>query len=414
MKKEAKQKYTSIGGQALIEGILMRSADRSAFSVRHADGSIETLPLQEKRIKDKLPFLGWPVIRGAVNMVESMILGSRALMKSAAVLEEDIEQEEAAAGDADGDISSDAAVSVAITMEEPGFAAEGEAEAAVEADIAETIETAAEAAAIAETAVISAPEPTAAEAEAEAVSELFEEPEASQPMNETAAISAPEEKKSSSALWGVIMTLSMVLGVAIAMVLFIWLPTLLFNWINGLADLRLTAFKALFEGTLKMALFVLYLFAVSLMKDIKRVFSYHGAEHKTIFCYEAKKELTVENVRSFKRFHPRCGTSFMILILIVSVVFSSCLLLLFPALRTITALWIAVKILSLPLLCGLGFELIRFCGKFDNILTRIISAPGMWVQRLTTKEPDDSMIEVAITALNAVKPDGEDIDARAV
>ena len=403
MKKTNTPKYTSIGGQALIEGILMRSADHSAFSVRHADGRIETLPLQEKRIKDKLPFLGWPVIRGAVNMVESMILGSRALMKSAAVLEEELEQEDAMA-----ELAEESTEAAANDTQEASFSAEtADMSATVTASMAPA-PMAPEEDAAAETET---PAKTEAAGDMAADAELPDDAPAPESVPESAA--TPEEKKS-SALWGIVMTLSMVLGIVIAMVLFIWLPTLLFNWINGLADLRLTAFKALFEGTLKMALFILYLFAVSLMKDIKRVFSYHGAEHKTIFCYEAKKELTVENVRSFKRFHPRCGTSFMILILIVSVVFSSVLLLIFPALKTITALWIAVKILSLPVLCGLGYELIRFCGKFDNVLTRIISAPGMWVQRLTTKEPDDSMIEVAIAALNAVKPDGDDIDARAV
>ena len=139
---------------------------------------------------------------------------------------------------------------------------------------------------------------------------------------------------------------------------------------------------------------------------------YHGAEHKTIFCYEHGEELTVENVRKYKRFHPRCGTSFMILMLIVSIVVSSILGLAFDDLLMpkMRIFWVIIKILLVPIICGLGYELIKVCGKYDNKLTRIISAPGMWMQHLTTKEPDDSMIEVAIQALKEVLPgDNSDI-----
>ena len=153
---------------------------------------------------------------------------------------------------------------------------------------------------------------------------------------------------------------------------------------------------------MKMGIFIGYLALVSLMKDIKRVFMYHGAEHKSIFCYEAGEELTVENVRKQRRFHPRCGTSFMILMLIVSIIVAAILSIAFPILTKYTAVWVAIKILMLPIICGLGYELIRFCGRHDNILTKIISAPGMWLQRLTTKEPDDSMIQVAIAAVEEV------------
>ena len=147
------------------------------------------------------------------------------------------------------------------------------------------------------------------------------------------------------------------------------------------------------------------MFLVSLMKDIRRVFQYHGAEHKTIFCFEHGKELTVENVRPEKRFHPRCGTSFLVLMVLVSIIVSSAIIIIFPSLRENTVLWTAIKILLVPLICGIGYELIKICGKHDNFLTRAISAPGVWVQRITTREPDDDMIEIAIAAMKEVIPE---------
>ena len=143
------------------------------------------------------------------------------------------------------------------------------------------------------------------------------------------------------------------------------------------------------------------------MKDIKRVFMYHGAEHKSIFCLEHGLELTVENVKKQKRFHPRCGTSFMFVMILLSILISSALVLIFPTLATVNrALWIAVKLLILPLVMGLGYEFIRYAGKHDNLLVKILAAPGLWMQRITTKEPTDDIIEVGIAALKAVV-DGE-------
>ncbi len=155
-----------------------------------------------------------------------------------------------------------------------------------------------------------------------------------------------------------------------------------------------------------MAIFIGYIALVSLEKDIKRVFMYHGSEHKTIFCYEHGLPLTVENVRIQKRFHPRCGTSFMFLMLAVGILISSLLVIILPDfIISRNYLWVPIKILLIPVICGLGYELIRLCGRHDNVLTRIIAAPGLWIQRLTTKEPDDSMIEVAIAAMKDVIPD---------
>ena len=156
---------------------------------------------------------------------------------------------------------------------------------------------------------------------------------------------------------------------------------------------------------MRMVIFVLYIALCSLMKDIKRTFMYHGAEHKTIFCYEHGLELTTENVRKQSCFHPRCGTSFMFVMIIISVIVSSVISVAFPGLRDNTAIWMIIKLLILPLVMGLGYEFIKYAGRHENLLVRIFSAPGLWMQRLTTKEPDDSMIEVAITAFKAVITD---------
>lgn len=165
----------------------------------------------------------------------------------------------------------------------------------------------------------------------------------------------------------------------------------------------LGGFKPVLEGLIKIAIFVVYLGLVSRMKEIRRVFSYHGAEHKTIFCYEAGDELTVENIRGHSRFHPRCGTSFLLIVLILSILLNSVLP--WPAGAGGALLRVLLKLLMLPVVMALSYELIRFAGRHDNPFTRAISAPGLWLQRLTTREPDDSMIEVAIAAVKPVLPE---------
>jgi uncharacterized protein YqhQ len=160
--------------------------------------------------------------------------------------------------------------------------------------------------------------------------------------------------------------------------------------------------RSIFEGIFKIVMFVLYIFLCTRMKDMHRVFEYHGAEHKTIFCYEAKQELTVENVRKFKRFHPRCGTSFIIVMLILGIVIGFCIRIDTVWLRTL------VRLCCLPLVMGLGYEIIRFCGRHDNFLTKILSAPGMWMQHITTFEPTDDQIECAIAAMKAVIPENSE------
>lgn len=204
----------------------------------------------------------------------------------------------------------------------------------------------------------------------------------------------------------VVMGIASVLGVALAIGLFFFLPTVLFNLLDSAAGGAIGGWRSIFEGVLRLAIFIGYVFAVSLIPDIKRTFMYHGAEHKTIFCYEAELPLTVENVRKQSRFHPRCGTSFLVLMLIIGIIVGFFIPFSNPFLRTFT------KILCIPVIMNLGYELQKACARHENLLTRIITAPGLWVQRITTKEPDDKMIEAAIAAMEAVIPEhGEDLIA---
>ena len=211
-------------------------------------------------------------------------------------------------------------------------------------------------------------------------------------------------------LMKVLMVFSTILGVALAIGLFFFLPWGLFELLKHFVPALqtgsevVTFWQSVFEGVLKIVLFLLYIVIVSQTRDMKRVFMYHGAEHKTIFCYENEEELTVANVKKQIRFHPRCGTSFMVIMLILGIAIG----LFVP---TFLGFWRPViKIALIPVTCGIGYELIKLCGRHDNAFTRIIAAPGLWAQRITTKEPDDDMIEVAIEAIKAVIPeDGSDI-----
>lgn len=313
-------KYTAIGGQALIEGIMMKSPEKTALAVRCPDNGIDITYMNGKSIRERVPILRLPILRGVAGFVESMIQGYKAMM---------------------------------ISADKSGM------------------------------------------------TDLEDEKEKDK----------DKEKKSSNALMSVIMVIASVLGVALAVILFMLLPRLA---VSGLKALFKTDFspvaRSSIEQLIKLTIFVIYVWAVSFMKDIKRVFMYHGAEHKTIFCYEKGLPLTVENVRIQRRFHPRCGTSFMILMILISIIFSTVVQLIFPGVYNLAWVWVAVKILLIPIVCGAGFEVLRACGKYDNLFTRIISAPGLWLQRITTKEPDDGMIEVAIAALKACEPAVPDVE----
>ncbi len=305
-------KKTSIGGQALLEGIMMRGPKVTAMAVRNPEGEI-ILEEQPTRGTNRAKFFKLPIIRGVFNMVDSLSAGYKYLMRSAEISGVDAEEEKRKA-------------------ENPKW------------------------------------------------------------------YDAPIVDK-------LLMPIATVLAVVLAVVLFFWLPMQLFTWLAAAIPALEGHYllRAVFEGVLRILIFVGYVWATSLMKDIRRTYQYHGAEHKTIFCYEAGLPLTVENVRVQRRFHPRCGTSFLILVLLVSIVVS-----MFIRIDNVP-LRMFVKLLTLPLIIGIGYELIKLAGRKDNLLTRIISAPGIALQHLTVFEPDDSMIECAIAAMEKVIPgDGSD------
>ena len=372
-------KRTTIGGQALIEAIMMKGPEKTAIAVRMPDGDISIEYMQEKRWNQKNKFLSLPLVRGAAGLIESLVSGYKAMMYAAeksgfADMEEEEEREKQEAKERKKaeKLAAKAARQGSLKCAPP------------------------------------VPDPAVGRPLTDDEEEIAGEPAAA--TAPAADLHKEQDDKKESAFMAGLMAVASVLGVCLALFLFMWLPSFLFNRLNALTGEAISMWRSLFEGILKMAIFVGYLAAVSLMKDIRRVFMYHGAEHKTIFCYEAGEELTVENVRKQRRFHPRCGTSFMILMLIVSIVIAAILSIAFPVLTEVTAVWVGIKILMLPIICGLGYELIRFCGRHDNWLTKIIAAPGMWLQRLTTKEPEDDMIEVAIASLQAVLPSDPDAD----
>lgn len=305
-------KITSIGGQALMEGIMMVGPQKTVAAFCDESGEITTEKIKINSIREKYPILKKPFLRGVFSFVDTMRLGMKAMEKSADKLVD--------------------------------------------------------------------------ESEAETKFEKW--------------ITA----KLGDKFLNVLMAVAGVLGVVLSIFLFMYLPSLFFNIITGVFNLEIEGFRSLFEGVMKFGIFIAYISLISLMPDIKRVFQFHGAEHKTIFCYENELELNVENVRKQIRFHPRCGTSFLIILIILGVIvgmfipFSNLLL------RTFC------KILTLPIIMSLGYELIKLCGKYNNPVTRIVATPGLLVQRITTKEPDDKMIETAIIAMKEVIPEnGEDL-----
>lgn len=327
MSKKTK-KITSIGGSALIEGIMMRGPKKSTVCVRTAPDEIYSEDISITTIPSKFKIFKIPFLRGIAGLIDSMRLSYKSLM-----------------------LSADKAIESAEIEEEPS---------------------------------------------------KFEK---------------WLDEKFGDKLVKVLMVIASVIGVAFAIGLFFFLPSFLFDLCSNFIPAfraegnsnpeMVRLWKSIFEGVLKIVLFLSYIVIVSQTPDMKRVFMYHGAEHKTIFCYENEEELTVENVRKQTRFHPRCGTSFMVIMLIIGILVG----LLIPANPFgIAFLRPVFKILLIPLVCGLGYELIKLCGKHDNVLTRIIASPGLWAQRITTKEPKDEMIEVAIKAIESVIPeDGSDI-----
>ncbi len=317
---------TSIGGQALIEGIMMRGPKKDAIVVRGKDGL--TVELSDRKIRPKNSPLSWPVIRGAVNFFDAQVCGVKALMRSADLSPEETEEE---------------------------------------------------------------------------LSKLD---------------MWLEKKLGDKKFQQLVVGVAVAMGLCLSIGLFFLLPMVISSffdrWIQSNLLLHLV------EGVIRILLFAGYMLLVSRMSEMKRVFSYHGAEHKTIRCYEAGLPLTVENVRQQTRLHPRCGTSFLLVVMIISIllfsVASTLLLALVPGLAALQGsflyrlIMIVFKLLLLPLVVAFSYEINRWVGRHDNVCSRILSAPGMWFQNFTTNEPDDSMIEVGIAALEAVLPENEGED----
>ena len=318
---------TAIGGQALIEGIMMRGPEKDAIVVRsNGELKIEVTP-RKKREPNSVAT--WPLIRGAVNFFDSQVVGVKALLRSADLSPEDIAEEEPSKID-----------------------------------------------------------------------------------------QWLEQKLGNEGFQKAVVGIAVFLGLGLSILLFFLLPMV----ISGFFDqwIHSTLAVNLIEGVIRMLIFMAYMLLVSRMKEMKRVFAYHGAEHKTIRCYEAGLELTVENVRAQTRLHPRCGTSFLLVVMVISIlvfsVASSLLLILIPGLEAMRGgvlfrlIMIAFKLILLPLVVAITYEINRWAGRTDNAFTRVLTAPGMWMQNFTTNEPDDSMIEVGIASLQAVLPEEEGAD----
>lgn len=311
MSNQSEKIRTTIGGQALIEGIYMRGPQKQAVVVRTADGLTEKVEAL-KLIKDRHPILGWPLIRGVVNFGSSMVCGVKALMYSASFVPED-------------------------QQEQPG---------------------------------------------------KFEQ--------------WLSRRVSSEVLEKIMIYFAAVVGVCFSIALFMLLPTFLVGLIGPIHDNPVL--RNLLEGCVKIALLVGYMALISRMNDMKRVFAYHGAEHKTIRCYEMGLPLTVDNVRAQTRKHPRCGTSFLFVVLFISILVGSMIQ------SSNTLIRMLLHLALLPVVVAISYEFNRLVGRYDNALTRVLTAPGMALQSFTTREPDDSMIEVGIAAVKLVLPEKEGDD----
>lgn len=303
---------TQIGGQALIEGVMMRGPKVQAMAVRLPNGEID---LEQWDLKPAKWYRKTPFIRGPFNFVDSLVSGYKCLSKSADKSMQGVE-------------------------EEP-----------------------------------------------------------------TSKFEKWLTDKLGDKLMAIVMVIASVLGVALALGLFIWVPALITKGLSMLVPLN-DFVKNIIEGVIKMTVFICYIALTALLKDIRRTYEYHGAEHKTIACYEAGEELTVENVKKHRRFHPRCGTSFMFLVLLISIIVTS----VFQVPWDILWLRVLLKLCILPVIVSVAYEIIKLAGRYDNILTKIVSAPGLWIQRLTTREPDESEIECAIAAFMPCIPEEKGSD----
>ncbi len=320
---EEQQHKTSIGGQAVMEGVMMRGPHKTAVAVRKSDGEIE-IKIDDNGTKKRNKFLKLPVIRGCVNFIDSLVIGMKALMFSAEFV--DVEDEES------------------------------------ESKFDKWL-----------------------------------------------------EEKLGDKLKDVVIYFAVFLSVIMSVGLFILLPSVVSGAVEAIPAFKwLTdkqAFTSVFEGVMRMIIFLGYMALVSQMKDIKRVFEYHGAEHKTIACYEAGEELTVENVRKHMRFHPRCGTSFLLFVMIISIIVYAFLPRFDEFTKVIAILLrMGTRLLCLPIVAGLSYEVIKWAGRSKSKCVGTLSKPGLWLQKLTTREPDDSQIEVAIASMKPCIPENKEED----
>ncbi len=298
------ERLGKVGGQAVIEGVMMKADSHTVVTCRTPDGSIVVTEKEFSSAKDRHPWMGLPIIRGVVGFIESMILSFSTLEASADAMGLDDEESK------------------------------------------------------------------------------FEQ---------------WLKKHLGLRLTDVIMIIGGVLGIGLSLGLFLFLPAFLSELLNTLVSGRLGAFRAVFEGIIKVGIFLAYLWLISLLPDIKRTFMYHGAEHKSIACFEAGVDLTPENAKNYTRFHPRCGTSFMFFMILIGIIAGLFLRLIFPRLPSL--LYALIRLLILPLIMGIGYEFIRYAGKHDSLFVRMLSAPGLWVQRITTREPTEDMLQIAIISL---------------
>lgn len=311
---EKKEHITSIGGQAVMEGVMMRGPFKTAVAVRKPDGEI-TVKIDENGTKKKSKFAKLPIVRGCVSFFESMVIGIKALMFSAEFV------------DIEGD--------------------EDEKESRFEKWL---------------------------------------------------------DDKFGDKVKDIVIYFSIFVSLIMSVGLFILLPTVITHGLEALFSTKTQAFTGIVEGVVRMVIFLAYMVLVSQMNDIKRVFEYHGAEHKTIACYEAGDELTPENAKKYTRLHPRCGTSFLLFVMIISIILFSCL----P--RTGIVLRLLMRLALLPIVAGLSYEVIKLAGRSRNKVVCTLTKPGLWLQKITTREPDESQLEVAIASIKCVIPEDKNDD----
>ena len=394
----AKAEYahkSKIGGQALVEGVMMKGAFRGAMACRLPNGEIdletwelpasfETDPKTGKQRVVRKWYQKVPLVRGCVNFVMSMVDGYRCMMKSA---EKQFDEE------VDDYCAWVKHEKIDKLPEEEQYARFGEWLTAerekIDKEKAKEDKT---------YQPLGIPDAETIRKRWDYLQKAAEHYDYEEP----GKIEQWLDDKLGDKIFSIIMTIALILGMLLAIGLFMYLPKLVVSWIKPLTESRII--KSCAEGLVKIVLFVLYMWLTGLGKSIRRTYEYHGAEHKTIACFEAALPLTVENVKKQCRFHPRCGTSFIFLVLLIGIFFG--------CFNPYSVVWqrVLFGVALLPVIMGVSYELIRIAGRYDNPLTRILSAPGLWMQRITTREPDASQIECAIAAMTPCIPENLEDD----